>query len=269
MFKKLVEFSERPLKTNDVVGGKYFIVNMIGKGSYGLTYLVKDKNGQSFVLKQLRKYKMLDETGKNAFKREAEVLKSFNYRGFPTLFDQFEDRNRQFIVMEYKRGRTYEELIFHDNHSFSELEAVHQLNDLLQLVKVIHEQGFVHRDLRIPNILKDKSDYYIIDFGLCRKITEKNNSEEIGNDLEKKFYREIAYKSDFYALGHFLLFLLYSTYEPLSKKKQGWEVELSISPLTKRILRKMLQLDQAYDDVNLLINDVRDCIREEQKNVIF
>lgn len=189
IFKKLVEYSERPLRTNDVVGGKYLIERMLGKGSYGLTYLVKDKNRNSFVLKQLRKYKMLDETGKNAFMREGEALKAFNHRAFPTLFDQFEDGNKQFIIMEYKRGRTYEELIFHDKHSFSELEALAQLNHLLQLVKIIHEQGFVHRDLRIPNILKDKNEYYIIDFGLCRKITDKTNSDDIGNNPEKKFYR--------------------------------------------------------------------------------
>ncbi|MBZ5749224.1 serine/threonine protein kinase [Metabacillus rhizolycopersici] len=258
LYSKLIEIGERPLKSTDIVGGKYFVEGLLGKGSYGFTYLVKDQSNQIFVLKQLRKYKMLMESGRQAFKREANILKSLSHRAFPSFIEQFEENEKQFIVMEYKCGKTFEDLIFQDNISFSETEAFKELYHILLLVKHIHENGYVHRDLRIPNILKDVDDYYIIDFGLTRKLNDQNSiEEETVMHMEKRLFREVATKSDFYALGHFLLFLLYSRYEPVSKKKRSWEEELSISIHAKKVIRKMLQIDEPYKEVQLLLDDVK------------
>jgi serine/threonine-protein kinase len=163
--------------------------------------------------------------------------------------------------MEYKNGKTFEELIFQEKLSFSQSEAFNELYHILLLVKKIHENQYVHRDLRIPNILKNEQDYYIIDFGLARHLQDQNSKkEEKINHLEKKLYREVAFKSDFYALGHFLLFLLYSSYEPVSKKKKSWEEELEISANARVVMRKMLQIDAPYEDIRNLINDVKTCM---------
>ncbi|KKI88674.1 hypothetical protein WQ54_29595 [Bacillus sp. SA1-12] len=261
IYSKLIELSETPLKTSDWICGKYKIIEMIGKGSYGFTYLVKDDLGQISVLKQLRRYKMLEASGREAFKREAHTLKALNHPAFPVFYEQFEDNQKQFIVMEYKKGKTFEDLIFQENSAFSESAALKELYEILKLVRYIHGNGYVHRDLRIPNILKNEEEYYIIDFGLARKINDQSHKiEENINHLEKRLFREVSFKSDFYALGHFLLFLLYSSYEPTSKKQQSWEEELQISYSAKKILRKMLQLDEPYYEVSLLMNDVAACI---------
>ncbi len=186
---------------------------------------------------------------------------NLNHSAFPAFSEQFEENQKQFIVMEYKKGKTFEELIFQENRFYSESAALKELYEILKLVKYIHENGYVHRDLRIPNILKNEEEYYIIDFGLARKIDEKtNDNKENLNHLEKRLFREVAFKSDFYALGHFLLFLLYSSYVPTSKKQQSWEEELQISYSTKKILRKMLQLDEPYQDISSLLKDVTPCI---------
>lgn len=261
LYSKIIEISEKPLAVSTNVGGKYLIVDVIGKGSYGFTYLVKDQDNQLFVLKQLRKYKQLDKAGITAFNREANILKTLNNPAFPSFYEQFVEDQKQFIVMEYIKGKTFEELIFQDKLTFSESESFKELYSILLLVKHIHEMHYVHRDLRIPNILKNNQDYFIIDFGLTRHISDHNNTnEETIIQLEKKLYREVAFKSDFYALGHFLLFLLYSTYVPVSKKKMSWEEELFISGNARRVIRKMLQIDEPYMDVDQLILDVKNCI---------
>lgn len=259
LFTKIIEISEKPLDVSTIVGGKYLIIDVLGKGSYGFTYLVKDHANQIFVLKQLRKYKQLDHAGIAAFNREANILKDLDHPAFPTFYEQFVEKQKQFIVMEYLNGKTYEELIFQDKQIFSESEAFKELYSILLLVKHIHEKQFVHRDLRIPNILKNNQDYYIIDFGLTRHVLDQNNTEKIDH-LEKKLFREVAFKSDFYALGHFLLFLLYSSYVPVSKKKMSWEEELYITGNARRVLRKMLQIDDPYYDVEHLLKDVKKCI---------
>lgn len=257
LYVKLIELFEQPLKISTVVGGKYKIHQLLGKGSYGFTYLVKDDKSDMKVLKQLRKYKMMDEAGKNSFLLEAKVLNDLSNKAFPTLLDQLDDKGKLFIVMEYMHGKTYEELIFEEGRKFTEIEAFKELSQIVQLVKNIHHKGYIHRDLRIPNILKDGNNVCIIDFGLAKKINESCEvHKETFKNEEKRLFREISYKSDFYALGHFMLFLLYSTYEPDSNQLKTWEEELPITDVSKRILRKLLQIDVPYHHVNELINDL-------------
>ncbi|MDI3410208.1 hypothetical protein QKW52_06430 [Bacillus sonorensis] len=64
-------------------------------------------------------------------------------------------------------------------------------------------------------------------------------------------------KSDFYALGHFTLFLLYSGYTPITKDEKSWEEELSVSPGLKAVLRKMLQIDPPYESAQDIIADLK------------
>lgn len=261
LFRKWIELVEKPLTPLSTVENKYVIKEVLGKGSYGFTYLVEDEQKNQKVLKQLRRYKRLDHSGSMAFEREATILNDFQHFAFPQFFEKFEDKSqKRFIVMEFKKGKTYEQLIFDDNVQYTEQEALKELYLVLKLVKIIHNKGYVHRDLRIPNILKFENTHYIIDFGLARKVSDQIDKEEKLNRLDKKLFRENTFKSDFYALGHFLLFLLYSSYEPETNKKKTWEEELMISSQCKMILRKMLQLDTAYDEIDYLINDVEKCL---------
>jgi serine/threonine-protein kinase len=123
------------------------------------------------------------------------------------------------------------------------------LLELLAIVENFHKKGIIHRDLRIPNIIEQNGELHIIDFGLACFLTDP---EDLGPDEhpEKIRMRAVTLKSDLFALGHFALFLLYSSYEPQSKKERGWEEELDISLSLKIVLRKMLQLDNPYESVN-------------------
>jgi serine/threonine protein kinase, bacterial len=61
--------------------------------------------------------------------------------------------------------------------------------------------------------------------------------------------------SDFYALGHFLLFLLYSTYEFEGAKEKRWEEELGLSESARRIIRKLLAIDGLYQSCKEIEKD--------------
>jgi serine/threonine-protein kinase len=68
--------------------------------------------------------------------------------------------------------------------------------------------------------------------------------------------REPYFRSDFYALGHFMLFLLYSGYRTAEKKERPWYEELPLSEEGCLILKRMLQIEQAYETVDELIADM-------------
>ncbi|MNI91724.1 hypothetical protein D3C73_1494330 [compost metagenome] len=75
--------------------------------------------------------------------------------------------------------------------------------------------------------------------------------------------------SDYYALGHFLLYLLYSSYPSADSDTQesasegdDWEKELALSAGTTFLLRKLLQRDAPYDCDKTLLQDLRQLIQE-------
>lgn len=241
---------DRPLKAELLIHGRYKIKEVLGMGSYGITYIAFDiKKGESIVLKQLRKTKAKTDRGLLSFQRETQMLKVLKqHEHVPKLLDEFQNEQGFFIAMEWVKGDTFEDLIFRDQKTYSEKETIHILLELLNIVENFHQKGIIHRDLRIPNIILRDGKLHIIDFGLACFVTDEE-IQDLYEHPEKQRMRAVSFKSDLFALGHFVLFLLYSSYESQTKKERSWEEELVISPSLKTILRKMLQLDEPFQSV--------------------
>jgi serine/threonine protein kinase, bacterial len=257
---------ERPYRKGKVIRRRYQIVAELGMGSYGIAYMANDlQTGRKVVVKQCRKTR--GKESELSFQREADILMRLKHPQIPALYDMFLENGTPHLVMDYVEGETVEALIFEKGKTYTEREAFQLLRDVLAVVEYIHANHIVHRDLRIPNILLRDGTVFVIDFGLARFFGESVPHIETYVP-EKKLRRDIHPKSDFYALGHFTLFLLYSSYEPKTEEEKSWEEELSISEDARFILRKMLQIDQPYDDIYTLINDVDQLIKNGPKRII-
>ncbi|WP_276209711.1 serine/threonine protein kinase [Bacillus mesophilus] len=229
----------------------------IGKGSYGMVYQAFDqKTKQIVVVKQARNRKKKEREG--YLQREAATLSSLHHHGIPAFIDFFQETKKSFLVMQWIKGDNVEDHIFRDGTQYTERESLHLLLKVLAIVKYLHDQQIIHRDLRIPNIIIDGEAVYIIDFGLSIRSSEKIEPKSLeGMTLEKRLYRAVHVTSDFYALGHFLLFLLYSSYKTNSSKEQSWEQELSIHPQTKHLVSMLLKEDSSFENVEEIIRDIK------------
>ncbi|MBD8071474.1 serine/threonine protein kinase [Bacillus sp. PS06] len=255
LFRKVSEWLEIPLNNGFTLNNRYQIKQYIGKGSYGLVYEATDElRGESVIVKQLRNRKRAQN--KELLVREARMLKSLNLSNTPALVDYFQVDQKYYLVMEHKAGKNFEELVMYEGNEYSEVESIQILLKVLRVVEHLHHRNIVHRDLRLPNILFHGDQIIIIDFGLAIFADEGDLISKVPTSLAKRLYREPSVKSDFYALGNFILFLLYSSYQVTSRKERSWEEELTISPELKRCIRKMLQLDQEYATVNEIIEDL-------------
>lgn len=158
--------------------------------------------------------------------------------------------------MEYIEGKNFEQLIFQDGHKYSEVEAFKIALDVLALINYLHEQRLIHRDIRIPNVITNGSEIALIDLGLARKYDNQGTNEL--NKTKRNIRKEINPKADFYGLGHFLLFLLYSNYSfPKNKKESSWEEELEISHLAKHIINRLLQIEDCYESCEQVKSDMK------------
>lgn len=260
------QLCERRYRSGMVLRGRYEIIRELGMGSYGITYVAFDRQtNNQVVIKQMRT--MRKKRTKESLLREAAILQHLSHPQIPSLYDTFSERGVLHLVMEYIDGETVESLIFDAKKTYMEQEALALLQRVLKIVQFIHEKGIVHRDLRIPNILLQNDRVYIIDFGLARFLGEKTPREDT-YPLEKKLRREIDGKSDIYALGHFLLFLLYSSYQPNTKEERSWEEELNLSEPVRMMLRKMLQIDEPYRNISELIKEIEQTMERWRQDVI-
>ncbi|MGG0461113.1 serine/threonine protein kinase [Priestia aryabhattai] len=253
---------DRPFKKGTVICERYEIINILGMGSYGITYVASDIVQQKeVVIKQLRKTKQRTPQGLKSFHYEAKLLSQLDHPQIPLLYEAVEIDEGCFLVMELIQGKTFEDLIFEEKCVYTEEKALVILLDILEVVSTIHEQGIVHRDLRIPNIIDVKGTIYVIDFGLARFLGDHEETSSLIE--EQQFMRQTSVASDIYALGHFLLFLLYSGYEPTEKQEKSWEQELSLSAPIKTIIQKMLRADEPYESIKSLQKDIYDYINSK------
>lgn len=147
--------------------------------------------------------------------------------------------------MEYMPGENFEDYIFSDGRVYKEREVFEILYEILGIVSVFHSKGIIHRDLRIPNILMKENQISIIDFGLA-KYKGEDDERATTYEGEQALMREVHFRSDFYALGHFSLFLLYAGYESIEKHEKPWYEELTLKNDNREILMRMLQIKTPY-----------------------
>ncbi len=247
---------ERTFSENDIIAGRYQILKHLGTGSYGHSYLVFDIESQNKkVLKALRLHKRLTYAGRRGFEAEKECLHSIRHEGFPQYFEEGIDKTIPFYTMEYINGKNFEQMIFGEGKVFPEIETFKIGYQLLEQIDYLHSRWIIHRDIRIPNVILDGTMVRLIDLGLARPL---NREDKGGKAQERNLRKQLNCQADFYGLGHFLLFLLYSnhTFEK-NEKERSWEEELAISNKAKHILRRLLQIESAYENCTEIKADIQ------------
>lgn len=259
MLKKLTllisNLIEKPIPIDKVIAERYKVIEYLGSGSYGHSYLVFDLlSKQRKVLKSLRFHKRITKSGRKGFTLEQKLLLSINHPGFPKYYEEGSFNKIPYYTMEYINGQNFEQIIFQEGKKITEKEVFKIADELLQSIEFLHCQNIIHRDIRIPNVIYDGTNIRLIDLGLGRYLNQKNIEEIIGVDLRK----EITYQADFYGLGHFLLFLLYSNFSfDDYMVEKSWEEELEISTEAKKIIKRLLQIELAYNHCAEIRADIK------------
>lgn len=255
-----------PAEDNTVLGSRYTVQEMIGEGSYGIIYQCRDQqSGHVVAVKQSRPSK--GDYAKELLNREAAIISSLQHPQIPAYLDFFTDSRHSYLVMSYMDGDTLEDLIFEYGMKYGEAECLHIALQLLELVRYLHEQGYVHLDLRIPNVLFKDGRIHLIDFGLARRIGEP---PPLRQPVRKKFprgssssvqYKESKESEDLRDIGHFMLFMLYSAYDPdddpSAVVERSWQEELQLSEEVREMIKRLLQLSSPYSGSLQFMNELQ------------
>ena len=186
-----------------LLGGRYRIVERLGRGGFGEVYRADDlKIGTAVALKFLPTDVDKDPTRLTQLHTEVRMARQVSHPNVCRVYDIDEVEGHTFISMEYIDGEDLASLLRRIGR-FPEDRALAISRQVCAGLSAAHERGVVHRDLKPANVMVDGSGQVrITDFGLAGVTGE---SIRAGTPAymapEQLAGREVTARSDIYALG--------------------------------------------------------------------
>jgi serine/threonine protein kinase len=164
------------------------ILNLLGKGTFGKVFLVKNKcNGKLYAMKILKKERIIKTRQLLHTKNEREILEKINHPFIVKLFYAFQNNEKLYLVTEFMQGG---ELFFHlkKEHVFTEEKAKLYACEIVLAIEHLHLNKIIYRDLKPENVLLDESGHIkLTDFGLSKIFNNNNNYVTSSFNEEKAF----------------------------------------------------------------------------------
>jgi serine/threonine-protein kinase len=198
------------------LGNEFEIQSKLGAGKTSTVYLALEKGLDRLVaLKLLSPQWAADKTARGRFEREAKAAASLSHSNIVQVFRQGRiDGEIPYLAMQYVEGRNMEERLAGEGPLEPEL-ARKVLSSVAAALAAAHAKGIVHRDVRPPNVLWDKSNEVAMlsDFGIAALVSptgEEVESLTLTGELlgdpryvspEQATDAEIGPHSDIYSLG--------------------------------------------------------------------
>lgn len=150
----------------------YKIIKLLGRGSFGKVFLVKNTINQSYYA-----MKILDCPDKKTYLEilnEITIHKKLNSNYIIKIYEYHFHKQQMMIIMEYAEKGDLEQFIKRYkryNKKLSEKNILKILSHISLGIKHLHEANIIHRDLKPSNILIDKNyNFKIADFGVSKVL---------------------------------------------------------------------------------------------------
>ncbi|CAD8201262.1 unnamed protein product [Paramecium pentaurelia] len=244
----------------------YTLQDVIGKGGFSKVYTLTPNirlPNQSFNYagKVYNKNELLSKKDLKKFyqfiRNECYVLKRINFPYVLKLCEIIQLDELLILVTEYiKGGSLYQYL--KERKRLTELESTQILQKLALGLQQVHNLGYVHRDIKLENVLIDKDQLKLIDFGFAEKICRDRlvNGQGTAGYIAPEVFIKQPYQEvgDIFSLGVIFYSMLSgkapfrsNTYDALLKLNKECQIDFSelrfpnVSQKTMHLLKAMLQ----------------------------
>lgn len=224
--------NQNMLQVGTILHGTYKIESYLSSGGFGNTYLAKNiEFDETYAIKEFFVKGVCQRDGNSTtisvsnaentnsfeqqrekFKKEARRLRSLSNPHIVKVYDLFEENGTAYYVMDYVDGENLSARLKRTNAPLAESEVRNYLNQILDGLEAIHNEGMFHLDIKPANIMVDSHDVVkLIDFGASKQqstvggatmstgISYTNGyapSEQMAQSYDK-----FGPWTDFYALG--------------------------------------------------------------------
>lgn len=186
-------------------------LNKIAEGDFAEVYYQKSTG---YVVKKLKRNCLNNSADKSRFKREYEITKSIaDIEGIIKVIDFNEN---SFSYRMEKADCTLKEFIDSGKGDSIKIKIC-IVNEIVKIMKLVHERNILHRDLSPTNIFKVGNQLKIGDFGLGKNINiihshQTNETLALGQYFyssaeQMRGLKNTDKKSDVYSLGKIINYI--------------------------------------------------------------
>jgi serine/threonine-protein kinase len=254
-----------------MLDGRYVPIKLLGRGGFGAAFLARDRRipgMRQCVVKQFQPAGNLTSTqlqqAQQMFEREAEVLADIGnqhdqipdlFAFFPVIVNSLQSVQQDqffYLVQEYIDGQNLQEELANKG-KFSEQKVLEVLQEILKVLKFVHDRGIIHRDIKPSNIMRRRDGkLFLLDFGAVKQVTNVPSGSAYSTGIyslgfappEQMAGGQVFPSTDLYALAVTVLTLLTDQeatklFDAYSNQWQ-WRTQANVSPQLADILDKML-----------------------------
>ena len=248
----------------ELLNQTYRILQVLGTGGMSTVYLAEHIRLHTLVaVKQMARPQQPGDSGS-----EYRLLSRLHHPMLPCVMDAFAEGGYQYLVEEYVRGRTLQQVLQQEG-KIPESSARAWMAMLCDVLQYLHSQTppIVYRDLKPSNImLCPDGSLKLLDFGIAREAREETSGSSshagsYGYCAPEQFGHGVAdARTDIYSLGMTFHHLLTgkSPFDPPYRTCPVRRLDPSLSVGIEYILNKCTQLNPArrYADTAALRYDL-------------
>jgi serine/threonine protein kinase len=194
---------------------KYKILKQVGKGTFGIVYKgIQLDTNQPIAIK-------IEKDKHSRLELEYNIYNQFkNVIGVPRIIDfiKNEEKKEKTLIMEYL-GPSLDFLFTLCKNKFTIKTAIMIAIQSINRLEQIHNQGFIHRDIKPDNFLvgygQNKDIIYLVDFGLSKKYIDSHyrNDKNLVGSLRYASIRnhkgiEQSRRDDLESLGYMIIYFI-------------------------------------------------------------
>jgi serine/threonine-protein kinase len=204
-----------------LIDRRYRVINLLGEGGFSHTYIAEDtrrpKNPDypKCVVKHLRKNSRNPDFLSNArrlFRTEAETLEKLGrHNQIPQLLAYLEERGEFYLVQEYIEGHPLSAEL-QPGRCWQEPRVYAFLQEMLEILVFVHNEGVIHRDIKPDNIIRRRHDrkLCLVDFGTVKQAVSDASPDALRRTITtgtpgyisiEQWQGNPQLSSDLYALG--------------------------------------------------------------------
>lgn len=216
---------ETRARLGTVIAGRYRLDAVLGEGGFGAVYDATDlRDGTRVAVKILHAHLMGQREIAARFRREALAVTRVGHPHIVRALDAGEDGEVSYLVLERLEGRDAARALEEDG-PFTLARAIKIVTQVCRALQAAHDQGIVHRDLKLDNVLltaRDGDDDFVkvLDFGVSKFVETIDGASVMtrtGVAIGTPFYmppeqaqgkKDVDHRADIYAIGVMLFRLL-------------------------------------------------------------
>lgn len=212
-------------------------------------------------------------------RQEVEQLNRLKHPQIPKLISHFKQDNYSYLVQEFIEGTNLKNELERQGE-FSEAQIWQLLNELLPVIKYIHDNKIIHRDIKPENIMRPKGNkkLVLVDFGAAKLVASQTSEGKNEDDTEiigatvigtpnymapEQNNGRVVFASDLYSLGITCIILLTNKTpkELFDDGTHAWNWKNNckkVSNKLARVLDKLIEFGTSnrYQSVNEVLKDI-------------